>query len=456
MLRYIGCTAGAHVVADIMGDEIAASSWFMPIAQGEPPEAMAALVGNVGADLPLWRRLAALAHAMAALPALAREGQAAHCEVASNLTARLGLGQSLRSSLPAFMERWDGKGTPGRLAADRIPRTIRAANLAQDLAVFLRLGGPEAALATARKRAGHAHDPGLVDTVVRTPDLLSDLEDGVSWELAIDSEPPPRLTLGPRQLDTALQAIADFVDLKSPYLGGHSRAVACLAGQAAAGLGLSRGERVEVERAGLVHDLGRVAITAAIWHKPGKLTEDEWERVRLHAYQTERILARPQALERLGALGSLHHERLDGSGYHRRAQAAHLSPPARLLAAADAFQAMREDRPHRPALGSAAAADALRQQGRLCRLDPQCVEAVLEAAGHPATAQRRSWPANLTDREVEVLRLAARGLTDREMAERLSVSRKTVSHHIEHIYDKLGVSTRPGLALFAMEHDLLR
>jgi DNA-binding CsgD family transcriptional regulator len=178
--------------------------------------------------------------------------------------------------------------------------------------------------------------------------------------------------------------------------------------------------------------------------------------VRLHAYQTERILARPRALERLGALGSLHHERLDGSGYHRRAQAAHLSPPARLLAAADAFQAMTEDRPHRPALGSAAAADALRQEGRLGRLDPRCVEAVLAEAGHPATAQRRSWPANLTDREVEVLRLAARGLSDREMAERLSVSRKTVSHHVEHIYDKLGVSTRPGLALFAMEHDLLR
>jgi DNA-binding CsgD family transcriptional regulator len=285
--------------------------------------------------------------------------------------------------------------------------------------------------------------------------LTVGLEEGASWDLALDSEPAPHSILAPNRLDVALEAIADFVDLKSPYLTGHSRGVARLVGQAADRIRLSPEEAREVERAGLVHDLGRVAVTSAIWHKQGPLTDDERERVRLHPYQTERILARPRVLERLGALGSLHHERLDGSGYHRRAQGLHLSPAARLLGAADAFQAMTEPRPHRAALGQEQAAEQLRQEAHLGRLDSQCVDAVLGASGLTGTPRRRSWPANLSDREVEVLRLVARGLTQRQMAQHLSISPKTVSHHVEHIYDKIGVATRPGAALFAMQHDLI-
>jgi len=109
-------------------------------------------------------------------------GQAAHCEVATNLTARLGLGTTLRSALPAMMERWDGKGQPGRLSGDQIPVSVRLANLAQDSAVWLRVGGIEAAIATARRRAGRAHDPALVEALVEHPAILADLDDGASWD----------------------------------------------------------------------------------------------------------------------------------------------------------------------------------------------------------------------------------------------------------------------------------
>jgi DNA-binding NarL/FixJ family response regulator len=116
---------------------------------------------------------------------------------------------------------------------------------------------------------------------------------------------------------------------------------------------------------------------------------------------------------------------------------------------------MTEQRAYRAAMPPETAAAMLREQGRLGKLDSQCVEAVLASVGQPATVQRRSWPADLTNREIEVLRLAARGMSDREIAQQLSVSRKTVGHHIEHIYGKTGLSTRPGLALFAMQNELL-
>jgi HD-GYP domain-containing protein (c-di-GMP phosphodiesterase class II) len=209
-----------------------------------------------------------------------------------------------------------------------------------------------------------------------------------------------------------------------------------------------------VRRAGLLHDLGRVGVSNAIWDKPGPLSEAERERVRLHPYFTERALARSARLAELGAIGAAHHERLDGSGYHRALPAAMLSLPARLLAAADVFQALIEPRPHRPAYAAEGAAEIVRGEAAAGRLDADAVDAVLTAAGRPPA--RRERPAGLSEREVEVLRLLARGLTNRQMAAQLGLSAKTVGRHVEHIYGKAGVSSRAAAALFAVENGLVR
>jgi HD-GYP domain-containing protein (c-di-GMP phosphodiesterase class II) len=259
--------------------------------------------------------------------------------------------------------------------------------------------------------------------------------------------------LSEERLDDALLAIANFVDLKSPYTLGHAHAVADLAAEAGVQLGLS--EQVPtLRRAGLVHDLGRLGISNSIWDKRGPLGAGEWERVRMHPYLTERMLHQSEALAPLGAIAVQHRERLDGSGYPRGLSGAAISRLARILGAADAYQAMREPRPHRPSRSADEAAVELRTDAKAGLLDAEAVEAVLGAAGH-RVPRRREGPAGLTPREVEVLRLLARGLSNKEIAERLVISPKTVGNHIEHIYAKIDASTRATASLFAMQHGLL-
>ncbi len=209
-----------------------------------------------------------------------------------------------------------------------------------------------------------------------------------------------------------------------------------------------------LRRAGLVHDFGRLGVSNAIWDKRGPLGAGEWERVRLYPYITERMLHGSPSLAPLGAIAVQHRERLDGSGYPRGLTGTAISRHARIIGAADAYQAMREPRPYRPELSPEEAAAELRAEVGAGRLDGEAVDAVLRAAGHRVT-RRREWPAGLTQREVEVLQLLSRGLSNKEIAAQLVISRKTAGGHIEHIYSKIGASTRVRASLFAMKHGLM-
>jgi HD-GYP domain-containing protein (c-di-GMP phosphodiesterase class II) len=210
----------------------------------------------------------------------------------------------------------------------------------------------------------------------------------------------------------------------------------------------------ELRCAAWLHDLGRVGVSSAVWEKPGPLTSGEWEQVRLHSYHTERLLARIPALAELARTASSDHERLDGSGYHRGASGAQLPRVARVLAVADSWCAMTEPRSYRPALTTTEAADVLRREANAGRLAGEAVDAVLESVGEPARPVAEA-PAGLTTREVEVLRMLARGMTNKQTGQQLEISPKTVGRHVESIYSKIGASTRAAAALFAVEHDLL-
>src|SRR5439155_23970977 len=230
-----------------------------------------------------------------------------------------------------------------------------------------------------RERAGGELDPSLVAAFAGRARALFEVTAAPSvWEPFLAAEPAPVLRLSAARVGEVAEAFAHFVDIKSPFTLGHSTAVARLACAAAAALGLPDPEAVRI--AALLHDLGRVSVPNGIWDKPGKLNPAEWERVRMHAYQSERILSQTPLLSTYAALAGQHHERCDGSGYHRGAT--QLPKAARLLAAADAYHAMTEERAHRPAHAPAAAAAMLVEEARAGRLDREAVEAVLAAAGH--------------------------------------------------------------------------
>ena len=430
LLRYLGCTADASEVARLAGDEI-------DLARAVGPYVMGDVADRVShTDVPDPEQ--AMATAMAI-----------HCEAAGMLGSRLGLGERVTAALGHGFERWDGKGHPSGLASEDVPLPIRISVLARDVLLWQRLGGPAAARDIVSRRRGRAYDPQVVDAYLRSADNIAD----IAWEDFLATEPCPR-TIAADELDRLLEVFADFADLKIPYALGHSRRVSELAGGAGQVLGMDAHQISALRRSGLLHDLGRCGISSSIWEKPGPLSQDDWERVRLHPYFTERILRRCAPLANLASIAGSHHERLNGTGYHRGLRAAGLNESARVLAAADAYASLREPRPYRPANSSAATLQRLQAEVESGALDASAVRAVVAAAEEePPSAVR--WPNQLSDREVEVLRLAVHGLTIRQVSNRLGIAPKTVDRHLQNSYAKIGVSSRAGAALYALQHGLL-
>jgi putative nucleotidyltransferase with HDIG domain len=377
------------------------------------------------------------------------------CEVGAHLARRLELGAGVERALFESLERWDGKGEPRGLRGEEIAVAARIAEPATQAVIFDGAGGPDAAVAMVRRRSGGWFDPAVAEAFVTAgPRVLERLDAEDPWDVVLEIEPSPHAEVAEARLEHLAGAFADMVDLTTPFTMGHSTDVAELAATAAARLGVADVRSLRL--AALFHDLGRTAVPAGVWEKTGSLTTSEWERVRTHPYHSERILSRSTVLAPLARIAGMHHERGDGSGYHRGAVGREVPTEARLLAAADAYQAMTQVRPHRVAVPPARAAEVLTGEAAAGRIDPECARAIVEAAGGRPSRARMAWPAGLSDREVEVLRLVAAGRSNRAIAEELFISPRTAEHHVQHVYTKIGVSTRAGAAMFAIEHGLLR
>jgi HD-GYP domain-containing protein (c-di-GMP phosphodiesterase class II) len=386
-------------------------------------------------------------------PAEARESFAAHCDTTADIAERLDLPGDVRRALPHALSRWDGKGFPPTLRGDQIAPVMRIVHIADDLEVYHRVGGTAAAVAMLRQRRATEFDPALVDLACAcVEDLVLGLDGLDTWETVINGLQPLDRALDEPEFDRALEVMADYADLKSPWFLGHSRAVARLV-SAAASTDPAYDELL-ARRAALVSRLGVTGVSTGTWNRPGPLSFTERERVRTVPYLTERILARAPGLAPLAAVAAMTHERMDGSGYPRGASGSAIVPTARLLAVAETYQALVEERPQRAAWSPARAADLLRAEADEGRLDPGAVRAVLLAAGH-RVSRHRPTVASLTPREVEVLVRLVRGRSNRQIAEELHVTPRTVGTHVEHIYRKIQVSTRGAAAMFAMRHGLV-
>lgn len=454
LLQHVGCTAYSHELADALGDDIAATSLAFRVDAKDPRAFLRTWVpGMVAATGRSPGRV--IASTLRSMSRINAAGPVATCEVACAAARRLGLPEPMVEGIAGIMTMWNGKGYPRR-AADDIPLATRVMHVASAAVLFRSYASDDVAIAEVRRHARRELDPDLVDVFVTRAgemfgDMFGDMDTTDAYEAALACEPDPVRLVDAPELEAVAGTFGDLVDLKSPWFHGHSAAVAATAAAAGAGLGLD----VDALRvAGHLHDIGRVAVSSRIWDKSGPLSATERDQARLHAYHGERILARVPDLSSVAPLVGRHHERCDGSGYHRGLTSSAMSMADRVLAAADAYRELVEDRPGAGCVPVADAARMLRDEARRSRLDGDAVEAVLGAAGHRRRV-RTSRPAGLTGRQVDVVRLLATGMSNRAIADRLVISPRTAEHHVQDVYTKIGVSSRAAAAMFAMEHGLL-
>jgi HD-GYP domain-containing protein (c-di-GMP phosphodiesterase class II) len=457
LLRYIGCTGHAHEVATLFGDEIAIRAQTLVHDAGNPAEVIQDVIAFATAGRAQEEREQVVQFIQQNAREWATHNFSSGCEVGDMLLQRIEFGPDVREALRFTFERWNGKGYPAHAGGEAIPLPMRIVHLSHDMEALARLSSPERALEAARDRRDRTYDPALVDVLLaHGSEWFARLAKTEPWDAVIDLEPHPRRVLDGEGLDNALLMAADFIDLKSPYMGGHSRRCAQLATNAAQVLGFSEDAITTLRRAALVHDFGTTAVPNSIWDKRGSLTRAEFDRVELHPMLTEQMLRRSSGLAALNSVASAHHEKSDGSGYHKRVRADAVDPAAAVLAATEVYVGMTTERADRPPFSAQEAATELSRLASSGVLEPRSIRAVLVAAGHGEPAapavRRAKHPGGLSRREVDVLRLAAKGLTTREIGERLFISTKTADHHIQHVYVKIGVSTRAAAALWAMQN----
>jgi HD-GYP domain-containing protein (c-di-GMP phosphodiesterase class II) len=455
MLINAYCHADASEQAEWFGDDIALKRDGVDVLGMNTVQMLSLLIRMIGSHGPKLDRAKRLATFPAVAPKKFASFVTTHAALGSQFAARAGFDDLVVTGLAQSYEQWDGKGEPRHLKGEQICLPARVVSFAAPVEMYARRHGQPATVEMVKKQRGKAFDPAIADLFcAHVDEVLAGLDEAGTWDGLLAAEPGLARRVDGSDLDGLLEAMGDLVDLKSPFLAGHSRGVANLAAAAAQQAGLSDTEATVLHRAGLIHDLGRMGVSTAVWDKAGRLTEPEMERVQLHPYLTDRMLAKVPNFARIREIAARHHERLDGSGYPRGLTGGSLTPSDRILAAADVYHALTEPRPHRPAHGPEDAATQVRAQVRAGLLDGDAVGAVLRAAGHRAPV-RADRPAGLTAREVEVLQLLARGQANKQIAARLSVTPKTVSNHVEHIYSKIGVSSRAAATLYATQHGLM-
>lgn len=458
LLKDVGCTAcGAGLAAFFPDDELAPRLEFIIVDPTRVGEIVAWLSRAAPRDRQFLTRVARLLSFFAHCGAVLKEAMRGHCEVAVLFARQLGLPAPVQDAVHYQFERWDGRGMAYGLRGDAVPIAARILHAAQVLELACRFGGPEAARALARERAGERFDPAVAAaflTCEAPPDFWEEIDEGSAAAAILAMQPPLPMDVDADALtDRVCEAVADFVDLKVARQR-HSRTVATVAEGIGLQMGLADRERAVLRRAALVHDVGKVAVPFGILAKGGSLSESEQEQYRLHPYYTQRILERVPALRDMAGDAASHHEWINGEGYHRQLRGEQIPLNGRILAVANEYA-----RRLPPDEAGAEPESALREMrprvGR--QFDDTCYQALVASvrgSAAPQPERKRRGYGELTAREVEVLGMLVQGLSNPQIAEHLSVSRKTIEHHLEHIYNKLGLTCRTAAVVYAVQQGI--
>ena len=354
------------------------------------------------------------------------------------------------NALTCVFEHSDGSGQPLGRQGKEIPLSAQIVAVVSEFEIFARNFGMEKAQRMLTARSGSIHEKSLVEIVTKNADdwLSSLSQNGTS--MTEDRQHGPGLFV-------PLQLLADVIDLKLPWLLGHSRAVSRLADKVAVLLALPGPNRSRVRIAGLIHGLGRAAIPNAIWNKSGPLSAAEWEKARLSPYWTARAAKAIKGLQLEAEMASHTFERLDGSGYFRNTSQSGTPLDQRILPAVNAFLGMQADRPWRPALSRPEALAILKDLARQGKFDIRIVE-IIEAAssqGVLKTPHATAASDTLTPRETDVLRRISLGDSNKDAAAHLGISPSTVRTHMESVFRKLACNSRSAATLRASTLGLL-
>jgi putative nucleotidyltransferase with HDIG domain len=307
------------------------------------------------------------------------------CERGADIVRQLGFSEAVAAGVHSLDEHWNGKGRPSHQQGEQIPLNARIALLAQVADVFHAVGGPLAARAEVRRRAGSWFDPAVVDaflTVSADDAFWAGLTpDGLARRVAAIEPVACVIMVDDDRLDVIAEAFADIVDAKSSFTSGHSRRVTQYADTVAATLGLSAGHRRWLRRAALLHDIGKLGVSTSILDKPGKLDAAEWTEMKQHAALTEDILSRMSVFRDMAPIAAAHHERLDGKGYPKGLSGEAITLETRIITTGDIFDAITARRPYREPM-TIPEALRLMERDRGTALDGDCLDAL-----HAAMAQ---------------------------------------------------------------------
>jgi HD-GYP domain-containing protein (c-di-GMP phosphodiesterase class II) len=385
LMKDAGCSSNAARVYQLFGGDdqpVKAGLWTRDWRRWRDKLAYAVeFTERGGTPLQRIRQFATLA---VAGPRSQRELFAIRCDRGADIAREIGVSESTAVAIRTMDEHWDGGGYPEGLRREQIPLYARIIGLSQVAEIYWGLGGPQAALDVARARRGRWFDPELVG-VLRTlgtgDRVWSALRTEQLPEAIAAAEPIERVVpAGEAQLDRIAHAFALVVDAKSSFTYRHSDRVAAAAVSIGEQMGLPEPQIVRLRRAGLLHDIGKLAVPNRILDKPGKLEADEWAIVKQHPYFSYEILARVPVFSDFAYDASCHHERIDGRGYYRGVTGDALSLHARILATADIYDALSAARPYREALPLERVLSII-QEGRGTQLCPESVDALCAVAG---------------------------------------------------------------------------
>ncbi|MGK2938916.1 MAG: HD-GYP domain-containing protein [Solirubrobacteraceae bacterium] len=351
LMKDAGCSANASRMAEIFSTddlELKRTSKLLDTENTKAERRWA--ITSAGRGRGLSGRLKAIIE-LARTGAFADDLYAARCERGAEIARMLELPEASAQAIRALDEHWNGAGRPSGRSGDEIPLLGRILCLSQTVEVFCAAAGPYEAIEVATARRGTWFDPDLVDALTSLPiddPLWSSLVEDDPAASVAEHDPGDRMvTAGDAQLDRVAEAFARVIDAKSPYTFNHSSRVADVTIGIAVQQGIDGARLCDLRRAALLHDIGKLAVSNQVLDKPGRLTDDEFLQIKQHPRQTLAILSRASCFSPIAELAANHHEKLDGSGYHRGITGEHLTPDMRTLAVADIYEALTANRPYR-------------------------------------------------------------------------------------------------------------